>query len=321
VVRWRTADGKLETRIVTNNHVMAGAFEAEIVSGDPELASKGEDPTAKRKGWSAVLIQANPNEDVAILRLEAPAVPLFRSGLKFRLTPAAEEEQVVAAGFPGVGARPSFQVSRGVVSNATFGGDEEGESFDAYVQHTAAIDPGNSGGPLLDGEGQLLGMNTLKIVGRENVGLAVPTLRIQEAMVRAEEPVVFDVKHAEASCNAVVSALSSAHPVGDAMSRFGLPVFEATKDEEGHNAAEYRSQVQAQAESPVEQARLRAYGAVRARVEDEGGVMPFATCSNVKAFAGKGASARYLATMQTRTAKHELVFAEENGAVRLVEVR
>ena len=60
VVRWRKHDGQVETRIVTNNHVMGGALEAEIISGDPALAGNTDDrATTRRKGWSAVLIQAS----------------------------------------------------------------------------------------------------------------------------------------------------------------------------------------------------------------------------------------------------------------------
>jgi S1-C subfamily serine protease len=321
VVRWQTFEVKTETRIVTNNHVMDGAFEAEIISGDPEFANNQNAKTGNDVGWTATLIQASPHEDVAILRLDPKAVK-FSQGVRFRLKPAVEQEQVVAAGFPGVGVRPSFQVTRGIVSNAKFGESESDDAADTYVQHTAAIDPGNSGGPLLDGDGELLGMNTMKLVGRENVGLAVPTSQIQQAMIRAEEQATFDIKHAQASCNATLGALTSVRPLSDSMSRFGIAIFDANKDNDGGKAANYRSLVQGSADNPVEEARLRAYGFVRAMVEAEGGVRPFEVCSKMTVVDAPAAvGRRFLSTIKTRTKDHVLVFGEENAAIRLLEIR
>jgi serine protease Do len=94
-------------------------------------------------------------------------------GLGIADAPARDQDVVVASGYPGIDDRPSYQVTRGFVSNERFVLDDAG-SEQLYVQHTAPIDPGSSGGPLTTLEGKLLGMNTLKIRGRENVGLAVP---------------------------------------------------------------------------------------------------------------------------------------------------
>lgn len=323
VVRWRTADGKLETRVVTNRHVMDGALEAEIIPGDPALADTPSDAARSRgrtQGWSAVLIQADPYEDVAILRLD-PKAEKFRQGLTLRVTPAVEGEAVLAAGFPGIGVRPSFQVSRGIVSNARFGTDDSTDVANTYVQHTAPIDPGNSGGPLLDGEGRLLGMNTFKVVGRENVGIAVPTLRIQQALLRAEEKSVFDVSHARASCNAVAAALASPTPVAPALSRFALSLFEAHQGQATSEAARYRDQVEGDRENPVEAARAYAYGVVRAKVEEDGGVRPFSLCTDVREVDASSGGAQFSGTLATRTGKRELLFAEEGGAIRLVQMR
>jgi S1-C subfamily serine protease len=310
VVRWVSATGAVETRIVTNGHVMDGAFEAEIAPGDADRADKDQK-------WSASLIKEDPHDDVAVLRLDdGPSKP-FAQGLALRLTPAREQEPVVAAGFPGVGVKPSFQVSKGAVSNAKFGAEgSDASTLFSYVQHTAPIDPGNSGGPLLDADGHLIGMNTLKIVGRENVGLAIPAWRVQQALLRADENLSRDSRHVEASCNAVVAALASPHPVADAMSRFGLALYEwAEKQGSSSDEAGYRAGVQGEVENPVEAARLRAYGAVRARVEQEHGVRPFAACTEVKP---GSAPSTFVATFATRTGSHQLVFGEEHGLERVV---
>ncbi len=317
VVRWRSASGTLEARIVTNNHVMDGAFEAEIVSGDPKLARP--DASEKSSAWSATLVQSNPHDDVAVLKLDPAAEPVFSEGFALRLAPAKEEEGVVAAGFPGIGARPSFQVTKGTVSNARFNADGAASSLDVYVQHTAAIDPGNSGGPLLDGHDRILGMNTFKLVGRENVGLAIPTWRIQEALVRSEEAATLDTKHAEASCNAVVGAFSSAHPVGEAASRFGLALYEwAEAQPQIEGAAAYSEQMREGPGNPVDAARRRAYGTLRAIVEAEGGVRPFEACSDVRAGEAAGTVS---ATFRTRRKSHTLTLAEEHAVMRVVGFR
>lgn len=322
VVRWRTTQGRIETRIVTNQHVLAGAYEARILPGDAKLldsGSAGRDD--EQKGWSAELVHADPLTDIAILRFVEEPKGAFEEGLSFRLDPASEQESVVAAGFPGVGVQPSFQVSEGSVSNARFGADaEDGDPAVALVQHTAPIDPGNSGGPLLDKRGRLLGMNTFKIVGRENVGLAIPTARIQQAFIRCEEPLEIDVSLAEASCNAVLGALSAQAPDGHAMTRFGLAIFEASaKERPSTRAVEHRDRVQRVLGGPVQEARIRAFASIRARLDDEGGVRPFEVCRNVRARAST--SGAYEGTFTTREGgEHKLVFGEEHGALRLVAV-
>ena len=50
----------------------------------------------------------------------------------------------------------------------------------SYIQIDAAINEGNSGGPLLNDAGQVLGMNTLKMSDSEGIGLAIPVNRICE---------------------------------------------------------------------------------------------------------------------------------------------
>jgi S1-C subfamily serine protease len=314
VVRWRASAGQIETRIVTNNHVMDGAFEADITSGDAVTAVTAPDGAK----LSATLVEADPHEDVAILRVDAKSEGSLSKGVAFRFVPAHEDEQVVAAGFPGVGITPSFQVSRGTVSNAHFGlreGDDD--ASDAYIQHTAPIDPGNSGGPLLDERGNLLGMNTLKIVGRDNVGLAIPTVRIQAALVRAEKTPTFDPKHAEASCNAMVAALASPHPTEEAMSRFGLALYESTLAKQGTaGASAFRQAVKGDPENPADVARWRAYGATRVMVAGEGGLRPYEVCRDVR----PGRDGTFTATFPTRTQTHQVTLAAEHGVIRAVRL-
>lgn len=88
----------------------------------------------------------------------------------------SEELAIVAAGFPGLANKPSWQLTRGYVSNARLNTDNKIRASHV-IQHTASIDPGSSGGPLLikgeDGKYRILGINTWKAFYRDGVGLAI----------------------------------------------------------------------------------------------------------------------------------------------------
>ena len=125
--------------IVTNNHVIEGADEIEI-----EFFSG--------KRLEAKLIGTDPKTDIALLKVESdtalPFVAFGNSDL------ARVGDWVVAMGNPlGQG----FSVSAGIVSarNRALSG-----TYDDYLQTDAAINRGNSGGPLFNMDGQVIGVNT-----------------------------------------------------------------------------------------------------------------------------------------------------------------
>jgi len=320
VVRWTRRDGRSEMLVVTNRHVMEGALEAEILLSSEVDTHDKRDKAAAR---SARLVAADEMDDIAILRIEGGA-PAPSLGLTFRTDPPREQEVVVAAGFPGVGMMPSFQVTKGVVSNAHFGSEERDVGI-AYLQHTAAIDPGNSGGPLLDDSGRLVGMNTAKLNGRDNVSLAIPAARIRFALRRAEERRSLDTSHAAASCNVVLEALSAEHPTLASIDRFGLALFESVEKrrEDGKSSTHrHRARVVGEAEGPLDDARLRAFEVVREEVESAGGILPFEACKDVaRSPSASGAPAAFTATFQTRTGTvFRASLVEENEVVRLAAV-
>ena len=125
--------------IVTNNHVIEGADEIniEFFNGD-EL--------------TAELVGTDPNTDIALLKVEAdgplPFVPFGDSDT------SRVGDWVIAMGNPlGQG----FSVSAGIVSarNRALSG-----TYDDYIQTDAAINRGNSGGPLFNMDGEVIGVNT-----------------------------------------------------------------------------------------------------------------------------------------------------------------
>ena len=181
--------------VITNRHVVELGNEAEIEMGDG-TKSKAE------------ILYTDPSWDLAVLR---PEKPLVDAGLAIDPDAAKDHQTVIATGYPAVGGRPSYQTTRGHVSNQRF------SSTDGvpYVQHTAPVDPGGSGGPLTTERGTLLGVNTLKIQERENVAMAVPASAILQTIKRAESQ-ERDAAALRASardtCLEVVSELSAAKP-------------------------------------------------------------------------------------------------------------
>nr|WP_241482248.1 Do family serine endopeptidase [Leisingera sp. ANG-Vp] len=130
--------------IVTNNHVIEGADEIEIefFPGDGQ----------PKELLPAKVIGTDPNTDIALLKVEAP-MPL--KWVKFGDSDTARVgDWVVAMGNPlGQG----FSVSAGIVSARN---RELSGSYDDYIQTDAAINRGNSGGPLFNMDGDVVGVNT-----------------------------------------------------------------------------------------------------------------------------------------------------------------
>ncbi|ANW33232.1 serine protease [Ketogulonicigenium vulgare] len=126
--------------IVTNNHVIADAdqIQIEFFSGD---------------SLPATVVGTDPNTDIALLKVEASDLPYVEFGDSSE-TAARVGDWVMAMGNPlGQG----FSVSAGIISarNRALSG-----TYDDYIQTDAAINRGNSGGPLFNMEGQVIGVNT-----------------------------------------------------------------------------------------------------------------------------------------------------------------
>jgi S1-C subfamily serine protease len=154
--------------ILTNNHVVAGATEVDVVFNDEEIG--------KLEG---TVLGTVPEKDIAVVQVEAeeelPSVAIGNSD-SLRLG-----DDVLAIGFPlGLGG-PT--VTKGIVSaidrNIEVGGEASGDlpsELEGLLQTDAAINPGNSGGALIDSAGQLVGINTAaaRAGSAENIGFAIP---------------------------------------------------------------------------------------------------------------------------------------------------
>lgn len=149
--------------IVTNSHVIsAGARGATVDSITVTLQDKKE--------YVAKLVGRDPTSDLAVLKIDAPgALPFVKFGDSGR---ARVGDWVVAIGQPfGLGGT----VTAGIVSavhRTTRGGP-----FDSFIQTDAAINQGNSGGPMFNLNGDVIGINSQIISqsgGNIGIGFAIP---------------------------------------------------------------------------------------------------------------------------------------------------
>lgn len=129
---------------VTNNHVVTGAATLEVyIGGDTS------------KSYNATVLGTSECNDLAVIDITEDAPLPF---LPWFDQPIEAGQDVYAAGFP-LG-DPQYTLTSGIVSKAKAGGDLTGtSSIDHTIEHDAAIQPGNSGGPLLSPEGQVVGIN------------------------------------------------------------------------------------------------------------------------------------------------------------------
>ena len=148
-------------RIVTNRHVLEGAFRAEVHS------SSGT--TYPVKGVLAV----DAEGDLAVLKIDAPT-PAIRP-LPLDKTSPQEGESVVVIGNP-LGLEGS--VTNGIVSAV-----RDIPTFGRIIQITAAISAGSSGSPVVNMQGQVIGIATLQITGGQSVNFAIPSERISQLQI------------------------------------------------------------------------------------------------------------------------------------------
>jgi Do/DeqQ family serine protease len=130
--------------IITNNHVVEGADELEVTLND-------------NREFRAKIIGTDPSTDIALLKVEATDLHTLPYGDSEQLKVG---EWVLAVGNPF---RLKSTVTSGIVSakgRSIMTGESNLNKIESFIQTDAAVNPGNSGGALVNTKGELVGINT-----------------------------------------------------------------------------------------------------------------------------------------------------------------
>jgi len=156
--------------IVTNAHVLAGADRVQVTFPSDAVPPPEDRPGGRLAATvGARVLGVDSEADVALIKAPLSGLPY----LVLDASAGVQQGQVVLAFGSPMGLDDS--VTLGVISSPARQLDAEDPV--AYVQTDAPINPGSSGGPLVDAQGRLVGINTLilsKSGGSEGLGFAVP---------------------------------------------------------------------------------------------------------------------------------------------------
>ena len=159
-----------EGHVVTNNHVIDGANEIGVTTNDG-------------KSYVATLLGADPKTDLALLKIDSDE-PL--SFVKFGDSDVARAgDWVLAIGNPfGLGG----SATAGIISAR--GRDLQAGPYDDFIQIDAPINRGNSGGPIFNTEGEVIGVNTMIYSpngGNVGIGFAIPSAQAASVVADLRE--------------------------------------------------------------------------------------------------------------------------------------
>jgi serine protease Do len=144
--------------ILTNYHVVADTTSINITF-------------ISEKEYSASVIGSNPNADLAVLSMDAPKDEFSPLEIVSSST-LRVGDGVIVVGTP-YGLEGSMSV--GIVSALNRTLTTEEYSIGNVIQTTAQLNPGNSGGPLLNDKGQVVGIVTAMVQESQGIGFAIPS--------------------------------------------------------------------------------------------------------------------------------------------------
>jgi S1-C subfamily serine protease len=127
---------------VTNNHVVTGAALLKVwVGGD------------QSKSYNAKVLGVSECSDLALIDIEGEGFPY----MNWANAPADVGTEIYVAGFP-LG-DPEYSLSKGIISKAKANGETNWASVDSVIEYDATTNPGNSGGPVLTEDAQVVGVH------------------------------------------------------------------------------------------------------------------------------------------------------------------
>ncbi len=141
--------------VLTNNHVVEGAKEIVVTLADG-------------RKFDGKIMGRDSRNDLAIVKIEAKNLPAVQLGDSDAIRPG---DFAIAIGNPyGL----QHTVTAGIISGLARSLDGDPSQAGIYIQTDAAINRGNSGGPLIDIDGRVVGINTAIIAQAQGLGFAVP---------------------------------------------------------------------------------------------------------------------------------------------------
>lgn len=150
--------------IVTNAHVLADS-NGNLASNIQVITDNQNTLNAQFVGYDGIL-------DIALLKISGQYIPLTLGNSNS----VQVGDKVIAIGDP-LGLQ--FSVSEGIVSAISRQGSN---GLNDYIQTDTSLNPGNSGGPLIDSQGQVVGINNFKISSGENLGFALESNYVKQAI-------------------------------------------------------------------------------------------------------------------------------------------
>lgn len=158
--------------LVTNFHVVEGSGKVHVIMGDGST-------------YDGYIIGSDPPTDIAVVKIDSNRL----TRVEFEDSDKLKVGQFVLAIGNALGLPGGPTVSLGVLSAANRPLPGSDFIFEGLLQTDAAVNPGNSGGPLLNIEGKVIGMNTAMIPFAQGVGFAIPSntiKRISKELIQHE---------------------------------------------------------------------------------------------------------------------------------------
>ncbi len=187
--------------VATNRHVVTPELDEE--GGKPEITvvfRSGKGP-GEEQALAAEIVAADSaeelNHDLALLKVRGLKRPVQPIDLA-RIARPSLAMKYSAYGFPLPYVRfnqgnPTISVTAGQVS--TLRNDDLGQLF--AIQLDGSLQPGNSGGPIVDERGRLIGVAVAKVEGVDTIGLAIPADELRELLAGRVGPIKLDVRNSK----------------------------------------------------------------------------------------------------------------------------